>query len=158
LLELLRGVKQQVSLTVIAGLEDKVYWEQCRQLIKHLPGNVKVNIPGELQHHEVEQQLLAHHVFVLPTKGENFGHAIFEALAAGRPSLISDQTPWRNLQQSKAGWDLPLSEPAAFAAAIEEAASMSNEQLNEWCTGAWNFCRDYIERSGIKEQYIKLFS
>jgi glycosyltransferase involved in cell wall biosynthesis len=117
-----------------------------------------VNYQGELPHHELEQQLLAHHAFVLPTKGENFGHAIFEALAAGRPALISDQTPWRNLAMHQAGWDLPLSQPATFAAAIEQTAAMNGEQLNDWCTGAWNFCRQYIESSGIKEQYIKLFS
>jgi len=158
LLELLRTVKQQVQLTVIAGLEDKGYWQQCQQLIKQLPANIKVNYLGELPHHELEQQLLTHHVFVLPTKGENFGHAIFEALAAGRPALISDQTPWRNLEQQKAGWDIPLDQPAKFAAIIEQAAAMSNEELNQWCTGAWNVCRQYLEKPGIKEQYIKLFS
>ena len=35
--------------------------------------------------------------FLLPTGGENFGHAIFEALSCGVPALISDRTPWRDL-------------------------------------------------------------
>ena len=41
---------------------------------------------------EIKEQ----HLFVLPTFGENYGYAIFESLAIGRPVLISDQTRRRN--------------------------------------------------------------
>ncbi|HYE53307.1 MAG TPA: glycosyltransferase, partial [Chitinophagaceae bacterium] len=57
LLELLKGVKQNVTLTVIAGLENPAYNEQCRQLAADLPGNITVDFQGELAHHELEQQL-----------------------------------------------------------------------------------------------------
>lgn len=158
LLKVLATVKQQVRLTIVAGLEDKTYWEQCKQLIDALPVNVTVKMLGEQKHEQVEALLLRHQVMALPTKGENFGHAIFEALAAGRPVIISDQTPWRNLSQRKAGWDFPLDKPQQFAEAIDAAASMDQQTFNEWCTGAWNYCRHYIETSGTKEQYLKLFS
>ena len=158
LLELLKGVREQVQLTIVAGKEDAAYAEQCNQLIAQLPPNIKVNDVGELPHHELEKLIIAHHVFVLPTKGENFGHAIFESLAAGRPVIISDQTPWRHLAQHKAGWDLSLSQPAQFAAAIAATANMDAASLNDWCEGAWEYCKTYVEKSGIKEQYLKLFS
>ena len=35
---------------------------------------------------------------ILPTKGENFGHVIAESLSASLPVIISQNTPWRNLQ------------------------------------------------------------
>jgi glycosyltransferase involved in cell wall biosynthesis len=158
LLELLVHVKQHVQLSIVGGLEDKSYWDQCKQLIDTLPSNITVKMLGEQTHEEVEGLLLQHHVMILPTKGENFGHAIFEALAGGRLALISDQTPWRNLSQQKAGWDIPLDKPQQFVEAIEAAAAMDQQTFNEWCRSAWNYCKHYIENSATKEQYLKLFS
>ena len=158
LLELLKGVRQQVEFTIVGGVEDKEYWEKCSQLISGLPAHIRVQFVSEVPHAQLEDLLLSHHLFVLPTKGENFGHAIFEALATGRPALISDQTPWRDLTVAKAGWDIPLSQPNAFAAAIEQAALMNKDEMNEWCQGAWNFCKNYIDNTGVREQYLKLFN
>ena len=44
----------------------------------------------------------------MPTTHENFGHAVVEAWAHGRPVLLSDQTPWRGLAELDLGWDLQL--------------------------------------------------
>lgn len=158
LLSSLRDVKQQVHLTVIGSLEDVNYWQLCQKLIEELPANILVDYKGELSHDLLSPLILQHDLFVLPTTGENFGHAIFEALAAGRPVLISDQTPWKSLSQYKAGWDLPLSAPQEFTGTIEKVAAMNNDELNEWCRGAWNYCNSYIDTSGIKEKYLQLFS
>jgi len=122
-----------------------------------LPPHIQVQWQGELPHHQVEELVKEHHVFVLPTQGENFGHAIFEALAAGRPVIISDQTPWRDLSRHKAGWDLDLGELGKFSTAIERFAGMSREELNEWCMGAWQFAHHYLENSNNKKRYLELF-
>jgi glycosyltransferase involved in cell wall biosynthesis len=158
LLERLKNVRQKVQLTIVGSNENAAYWNRCKEIIGQLPPNITVHYAGEVAHDKLDEMTMAHHFFVLPTKGENFGHAIFEALTVGRPVIISDQTPWRNLKEYKAGQDIPLSDPKRFESAIEEAAAMSKEQLEEWCRGAWNYRKAYVERSGIKEQYIKLFS
>lgn len=44
----------------------------------------------------------------MPTFNENYGHAIVESFVAGLPVVISDRTPWRNLEKINAGWDIPL--------------------------------------------------
>ena len=111
----------------------------------------------EVPHAQLEKILLNNHLFVLPTEGENFGHAIFEALAVGRPVLISDQTPWKNLSSANAGWDLPLNDPKTFSGRIELVGSMSAFELNAWCKGAYEFCSDYIRQINLKEEYKKLF-
>jgi glycosyltransferase involved in cell wall biosynthesis len=157
LLQALRHVKSKVNLTIIATIEDRPYWQKCEALMQQMPANVQIDFKGSMHNKEIKNNLLQNHVFVLPTRGENFGHAIFEALAAGRPVLISDQTLWRGLAEKKAGWDLPLQQDK-FVEAIEQAAAMTEQQMNEWCNGAWNFCKKYLESSGIKEQYLKLFS
>jgi len=99
-----------------------------------------------------------HHIFILPTKGENFGHAIFEALSQGKPILISNQTPWRNLQQSKVGWDLSLKEPHLFLEAIEQAASFDQQEYNEWSQNAWNYAYNYTSQLHLRSDYLNLFN
>jgi glycosyltransferase involved in cell wall biosynthesis len=47
-------------------------------------------------------------LLVLPTRSENFGHAIAEALAAGRPVLTTDTTPWNDLEEYGCGWRIPV--------------------------------------------------
>ena len=69
---------------------------------------------------EVEQTLKNYHLFFLPTLNENFGHAIVEAMLNGCIPLISDATPWRNLQAQNLGWDISLTEKEKFVVAIHE--------------------------------------
>jgi glycosyltransferase involved in cell wall biosynthesis len=148
----------ELIFTIRGGIEDKGYWENCAEAIKQLPQNISVQYDGPVDNSEVVGVIQQHHLFVLPTLGENFGHAIFEALSAGRPVLISDQTPWRNLQQSHAGWDLPLSNPAAFVQILQQVADMDDETFQQWSAGAGRYAKDFAESSNLKEKYKKLFS
>jgi glycosyltransferase involved in cell wall biosynthesis len=112
----------------------------------------------DVPHRQVEQLINEHHLCVLPTLGENFGHAIFEALNAGRPVLISDQTPWCNLAEHHAGWDLPLSDENRFVQVLQQVADMDNEAFQQWSTGAWQYAKNFTGHSNLKEKYKELFS
>jgi glycosyltransferase involved in cell wall biosynthesis len=158
LLKVLREVRATVRLTVVGSLEDKDFWLVCQEIIKDLPPNIAVDYEGEIRNHLLPAITARHHIFVLPTKGENFGHAIFEALALGKPVLISDQTPWRNLQLAGAGWDLPLDSPGQFGAAIEQAAAFNQDEYEKWCCSTRQYIQAYINRLDLKEEYQKLFS
>jgi glycosyltransferase involved in cell wall biosynthesis len=68
----------------------------------------------------------------LPTAGENYGHVVVEALSAGVPVLLSDQTPWRCLQEKGIGWDIPLSDTNRFVEAIQFAAKASSQEWVVW--------------------------
>src|SRR5262249_2881691 len=43
---------------------------------------------------------------------------------AGCPVVTSDQTPWRNLTQSGAGWDLPLNDLDAWRNQVQMCVDM----------------------------------
>lgn len=43
-------------------------------------------------------------LFVLPTRSENFGNTVAEALAAGTPAVVTKRAPWPGLESYKAGW------------------------------------------------------
>jgi glycosyltransferase involved in cell wall biosynthesis len=147
-----------LHLTLNGDIEDSSYWEKCSSEINALPGNISVSWEGPVANDKVPEALNKYHLFVLPTKGENFGHAIFEALSSGKPVLISDQTPWRNLQQKKIGWDLPLDEPRLFQNAIEEIAGFDQQEYDLWSQNAWTYAHDFTSRLNLKEDYLKLFS
>lgn len=81
--------------------EDRNYARDCRQMQSELGTNIRLGFKGPIPHHEVFGTIQGYHLFILPSLGENFGHAIYEALSAGDPVVISDQTPWRNLKKKR---------------------------------------------------------
>ncbi len=117
-LQVLKRVDCRVNFSIYGTAEDSVYLMKCEKLAKELPSNVIVEFKGQLNHSEVRDVLLLNDLYFLPTRGENFGHSIFEAFSAGLPVLISNQTPWRNLEKKALGWDLDLNDVDAFVSSI----------------------------------------
>jgi glycosyltransferase involved in cell wall biosynthesis len=157
-IEQLASVKAQVYFTIIGPVESGAYWEQCNKAIARLPENIKVEYKGAIPNHDLGSYYSNHHLFVLPTYGENFGHVIFDAFVNGRPVLISDQTPWRNLQAKRMGWDLPLTEPDSFSKAIETAAQWDQADFDEYAKNAYSFADNFIATSALQQKYISLFT
>ena len=158
LLSALGDLRFMIRLTIIGSIEDEAFWEKCRKIIDALPSNIRVVFEGERPHHELPPLIGKHHIFSLPTQGENFGHAIFEAMALGKPVLISDQTPWKDLEKMRVGWDLPLNRPELFRRAIGTAAAFSQEEYDTWSDAARRYARDYVSKMNLTESYRLLFS
>lgn len=160
LLDLIKEIKKtgEILLTIVGPVEDTTYWESCKKRIEDLPPNIAVNVKGAIPHHKVQDLLEENHFFVLPTYGENYGHIIFEAFAVGRPVIISDQTPWRGLETRNVGWDLPLSEPEAWKAALHDALAMNAQEYNHWSRSAHSFAQEYLAKQDLVSSYKKLFS
>jgi glycosyltransferase involved in cell wall biosynthesis len=125
-LEVLKRVRGRVELTICGPIEDATYWAKCQKAMRALPDNITVRYIGTVEHARIPEVLAAHDLFFFPTLGENYGHAILEALIAGCPVLLSDQTPWKDLVVEGAGWEFPLQEPDAFRAVIEQCVEMDD--------------------------------
>lgn len=158
ILSILKDCSIDITLNIAGPIEDNDYWESCKQLTTTLPNHIQINYLGEIQHPEVSSLIQENHLLILPTEGENYGYIIIEALSQGRPILISDQTPWCNLSQHKAGWDLSLNKPQAFIDAIEKVTAMDQEEYNEWTEGALQYAHSQIDIKVLKEKYLLLFS
>ena len=157
LLEALAKNRGDITLDIVATREDAEYWRKCKKLISKLQFKIDINNYIDLPHAKIKPLLEQAHLFVLPTEGENFGHAIFEALAVGCPVLISDQTPWRNLQSKKAGMDLPLSDLSGFTKAIQTFVDMGDAGWQEYRKGAWTLAQDHENNLEALAQYNQLF-
>lgn len=112
-----------VEFTIHGPIEDRPYWESCQPSIAAAPPGCRIEWKGEVAPDQVRATIARHDLFLLPTLGENFGHVIFESLAAGVPVLVSDRTPWRNLDARGSGWVRPLESPEAFVEVLESAAA-----------------------------------
>lgn len=135
-IEILGGVKREVALHIYGPISDSAYWRRCQEATGRRRGSARIEYKGDLPHKSVLATLAQYDVFLLPTLGENFGHAILESLLAGCPPVISDQTPWRGLREKRAGWDLPLQAPERFVEVLQAVADMDEETHQLWRQGA----------------------
>lgn len=127
-LELLKDLKSNILFDIYGPLEDESYWAECCRVIEGLPDNIVVNYKGVLNPSKVIETLSDYDLFLMPTKGENYGHAIVEAFCSGLPTLISDTTPWRNLEEQGLGWDISLNKSENFIKAINYISDMSVDE------------------------------
>lgn len=157
-LKVMEKINISIFFTIAGPAEDAGYWKACQEKIKELPQNISISYIGSTKKQMVEKVIGEHHLLVLPTTGENFGHSIFEAFLVGRPVLISNQTPWRHLYEKKIGWDLPLDNPQLFGDAIETAAAWDQEDFDYFANNSWNFAHQFINDPGLIGKYKQLFS
>lgn len=156
-LESLRKVRHPITYDIYGPVEDETYWDKCHKVIESLPDHIQVTHKGSLQPSDVVKTMRGYDAFYLPTKGENYGHAIAEAICAGLPILISDTTPWRNLQEQGIGWDLPLNNPNAFTAVLDELAAMPPDQHHQMRQNVLAWAKKKFSQRGAIEANIAIF-
>ena len=126
----LGATRNNIIFDIFGPMEDPDYWSQCRDAIASLPANIRASYKGEVEHELVASIFGDYDLFLLPTLGENYGHVIMEALAAGCPVAVSDRTPWNNLSKEKVGWVLPLEDVERWARVVGTIAAAGDEQLD----------------------------
>lgn len=156
--ELLGGFEKsnKVEVVVYGAQQDPEYLEKCQELIRAQRANIELK--GSLPPAELMEAIEDFHVSVLPSHGENFGHAIFEGMLAGKPVLISDKTPWQELEKKSVGWVLPLTNKQPWLEILKKLLDMEQEEWNKWSRSAWNYAKSYKESSATREQNVLLFS
>lgn len=157
-LELLRKVKGRVIFSIFGPIEDKVYWGKCQNIISGMPNNIKVIYEGSIDHNSVYKRLAENHFFFLPTHGENFGYVIIEALTVGCPVIISDQTPWRSLEEKGCGWDLSLDSQNEIISILERCVGMDKIQYEIMSTKAYDYGKQYLNNDETIKKTQTLFN
>lgn len=145
-LELINQSAIQINFDIYGPIEDRRYWEECQGVMKRLGPHVHAEYRGSVSPDQISEVFSKYHLLFLPTAGENFGHVIIEALSAGCPALISDQTPWRDLEQHESGWVQSLGDPASFVEALERCANMDVAEWQAWSNGARRYAERYARQ------------
>ena len=135
-LEFLKTVQElgRIRVDFFGTLQDEKFLLLCRERAAALKG-IDCFFYGELPPTDIANRMQVAHFFYLPTRGENYGHAIVEALQYGRPVIISDRTPWKFEEDDSAGFALPLNSEN-FYPVLKHCLDMDQQAYNSACYAA----------------------
>lgn len=157
-IERLKNLSGHVRFDLYGAVYHQAYWERCQQAIAALPPHITVQWHGQVDSDRVPDILAKAHALFMPSLGENFGHTMLEALSVGRPLLISDRTPWKELEAQRAGWDLPLEAPERFEQVLQQLVGMEHEEYTAYVHGAWSIGARWAGGSDAKRLVLSMFA
>lgn len=150
-------VKGKAIFDIYGPKEDESYWQDCENAIKNLPSNVSVKYKGVLSHDEIHMTFRQYDAFLFPTLSENYGHVIAEALVTGCIPIISDQTPWTDINVCNAGWALSLENEDGFAKAIQTIVNMDEQQITARRIIIESYLDSKLRIEQLKKGYLEAF-
>lgn len=155
-LDIISKVKGQIIFDIYGTLEDIIYWNKCRDLIKKLPENIVCGYHGEVKPEDVVKIFSQYDCFLFPTLGENFGHVVYESLLAGCVPILSNKTAWNVIQDRRCGFINDLSEKNDFLQSIENLKNMDESEINNMRGRLYSFARDYYQSNIYNSGYEKI--
>jgi glycosyltransferase involved in cell wall biosynthesis len=158
LLQTLLQCKSCITLDIYGPIKDEEYWLKCKLLIEKMPVNCTVNYCNDVQPNAVQQTLQQYDAKILLTKGENFGHALYESLSVGTPIITSYFTAWNNLQSIQAGWNVDITNTTAIASLLDTLAGYSAEQWAIYQSSALALAKTYYSNGNFTKFYKQLLS
>lgn len=155
-LQVLAQVKVPIMFYIYGPIWDNSYWYKCQELINTLPDHIEVYYKGPVTPEKVPEIMAANDLFFFPTKGENFGHVILEALSVGTPVLISDKTPW---EDDLIGGCMvrPLENMSGFVEMIEKIASYTLKERKKIKNAAKSLANSFFNKTDIYDRNLQLF-
>ena len=122
--ESLVDVGTQVQYRIVGPIEDAAEADRIQQQ----SNAVELELIGPVSPTETADHFGWADLVLVPSFNENFGHSVAEAVAAGRPVIVSDQTAWTNLHPGPSVRCLPLQRDA-WQSAANELLEMSPSDL-----------------------------
>ncbi len=176
-----------ITFDLYGSVYQKDYFAQCEDVVKRLPLQIKVNFRGSIQKDLIASTLKAYHFMFMPSQGENYGHSVVESFLAGRPVIISDRTPWKNLRKItnyklqitetdssssdyeyikstnnhityEVGWDVALEQPEQFVEVIEKCILLQQNEFDTISLNAYRYGQQISSDNQVLEANRNLFS
>ncbi len=150
----------RIKLDIYGPAEDKEYLHECMfgfDEIKRSHPNFKWEYKKEADSENVPDIFAGYDAFVFPTLGENYGHVIAESMSAGCIPVISDTTPWLDLDERDCGYVCPLSDNTSFAKALDSLAAMGEEEIDRKRNACYGYIESLNERAASDSGYRRIF-
>lgn len=157
-IEVLKSCKHYIKLDIYGAIYDEEYYQECITAINQLPKNIVVNYQGVLEHSLLDDKLKNYHVIYLPSTGENFGHSIVEGMNNSCIPVISDKTPWQNLEEKNIGFDIDLNQPEKYSKILDQLSEMNEDSFNILTKNTHEYVQSIINNKKLKEEYHQLFN
>ena len=126
--------------------EDKAYLKECLMrfdALRKTHPNCRWEYKGEADCNMIPSVFADYDALLFPTLGENYGHVIAESLAAGCIPVISDTTPWLDLNEKGCGYVCHLNDTTSFSSALQELYDMDEEAMS----AKRSKCYEYIAQT-----------
>ena len=156
LINIIRNMKENILLDIYGPVKDESYWKQCMGAINDCAD--KITYRGNVLPDMVQSTFGKYHASILLTKGENFGHALYESFSSGRPVITSYFTPWNQLADKNAGWNVDISDETGIATLISAVCDMDQSLYDVFCSGAYSQANEYYQNGFDIGSYKKLFA
>ncbi len=163
LIQNLKTLNLPISLDIYGSVKDQSYWKECLHEIKNNQSLAKFNYFGHADPSESQTILAKYDAFVLLTKGENFGHSIYEALSVGTPIIITNKTPWQfNESANPPGWIINYDTDGFDTDTLKQTLTnlyhMDNDAYALSSKAAHTYAVDFYTSHDFKKEYTDLFN
>lgn len=156
LLDALAMLPNHVTLT-IAGRGAAHYEQALKASVRDLGLAPRVRFLGRVDGAAKARALAEADLFVLPTRSENFGIVIAEALAAGVPVITTEAAPWPELEPRGCG--LRVGEEAAdLAAAIREMDTRAPDTFAEMGRAGHRWMAEAFAEEAVGQRVARLYA
>lgn len=159
LLELLHGLKMVTSkfkLTIV-GDNSSEYGKICMDFARETGLNPSLDWLGLVRREEVFTILAESNFFILPSKSENFGFAIGEAMSVGVPVIIGENLPWQDVDELKLGYRIPVN-AMEIANLLNEISGISYLEWLEMSENCSRYIESHFSAKNIEVKYIEFYA
>jgi glycosyltransferase involved in cell wall biosynthesis len=143
-------------LLMIVGPGRARYLRRLQEFIHRLGLTERVKLCGPIYGSDKWAVLDTAETVVLPSRSENFGLVVAEALYCGTPVVASRGTPWSCLEPEGFGHWVET-EDSLLAKAINDVLSWSTERRKLMAANAQQFIRSHFSWEEVAKQYIALY-
>lgn len=156
LIEAVARIKQGIPAVqlLLAGPGDAAYVDYLRRLVRGRKADESVEFLGMVQGDVKTSLYQAADVFVLPTRQENFGLVLVEAMACGAPVITTRGTDiWREVERGGGR----IVELSVAAIADELVKASKNEDLRAAGARGREFVYDWLDTDRVSAAYEAMY-
>ena len=158
-IEILQNIPDNdIVFDIYGPIEDAKYWAKCLRAMNNLPPTITSKYCGVVKSTDVQKTMSEYQVLFLPTKTENFGHVIVEAMQVGLIPLISSETPWNDLQENNAGWALSLDKKEEFISVIKSIYHYDRQNIHSLSQNVRKYIQTKLNNNETIKRYKEMYN
>lgn len=145
---------QTIWKLLIVGPDDRGYTEEIKKVFAAKCPAGSYEFRGPVYGEEKFKLLASADAFILPTRNENWGIAVAEAMASGLPVICTKGAPWECLEKENAGRWVDIS-AAGIQKGIEEIFALSDEERQAMGERGRRWVKENLDWTAIAKKMVK---